>query len=169
MAEALAPDFPPLAIHFIDNTDPAGIDRILTRLGDRLNSTLVVVISKSGGTPEAYNGMIEVKNAFERKGLDFASQAVAITMKGSKMYQLQQSQGWLADFPMFDWVGGRTSELSAVGLLPAALQGIDIRAMLAGAKEMDAATRVPDIKTNPSALLALSWYFEGDGKGKKIW
>jgi len=167
VAEALAPDFPPLAIHFIDNTDPAGIDRILNRLGDRLNSTLVVVISKSGGTPEAHNGMMEVKNAFERKGLDFASQAVAITMKGSKMYQLQQSQGWLADFPMFDWVGGRTSELSAVGLLPAALQGIDIRAMLAGAKEMDAATRVPDIKTNPSALLALSWYFEGDGKGKK--
>jgi len=44
------------------------------------------------------------------------------------------------------WVGGRrTSEMSAVGLLPAALQGIDIRAMLAGAKEMDAATHLARI------------------------
>jgi glucose-6-phosphate isomerase len=68
---------------------------------------------------------------------------------------------------MFDWVGGRTSELSAVGLLPAALQGIDIRAMLAGAKEMDQATRVSDLKRNPAALLALSWYCAGDGKGNK--
>lgn len=167
VAEALSPDFPPLNVHFIDNTDPAGIDRILNRLKDRLRSTLVLVISKSGGTPETHNGMIEVKHAFELNGLDFAPQAVAITMPGSKMHQLQQSQGWLADFPMFDWVGGRTSELSAVGLLPAALQGIDIRAMLAGAKEMDIATRVPDLKQNPAALLALSWYFEGQGKGQK--
>ena len=68
---------------------------------------------------------------------------------------------------MADWVGGRTSELSAVGLLPAALQGIDIRAMLEGAKVMDAATRKPDMKTNPSALLALSWYYVGNGKGEK--
>ena len=63
VAEALAPDFPPLGIHFIDNIDPAGIDRILTRLRNKLASTLVLVISKSGGTPEPRNGMIEVKKA----------------------------------------------------------------------------------------------------------
>jgi glucose-6-phosphate isomerase len=68
---------------------------------------------------------------------------------------------------MYDWVGGRTSEMSAVGLLAAALQGIDIREMLAGAKEMDAATRTPKLKENPAALLALSWYFAGNGKGEK--
>lgn len=64
VAEALAPDFPPLAIHFIDNTDPAGIDRTLTHLRNRLASTLVLVISKSGGTPEPRNGMVEVKKAY---------------------------------------------------------------------------------------------------------
>ena len=68
---------------------------------------------------------------------------------------------------MPDWVGGRTSELSSVGLLPAALQGIDIHGMLAGAKEMDIATRTPDLKTNPAALLALAWYASGNGKGEK--
>ncbi|HBB35500.1 MAG TPA: glucose-6-phosphate isomerase [Cyanobacteria bacterium UBA8803] len=167
VAEALAPDFPPLAIHFIDNTDPAGIDSILTKLQDRLSSTLVLIISKSGGTPETRNGMIEVKKAYESQNLDFAPHFVAITGRDSNLDKLAKSEGWLATFPMYDWVGGRTSEMSAVGLLPAALQGIDIRQMLAGAKEMDAATRIPEIKANPAALLALSWYFAGNGKGEK--
>ena len=167
VAAALAPETPPLAIHFFDNTDPDGFDRVFERLGDRLSSTLVIVITKSGGTPETRNGMIEAKKAFADKGLEFARQAVAITMAGSKMDDLARSEGWLATFPMFDWVGGRTSELSAVGLLDAALQGIDIRSMLAGAKEMDAATRSPELKANPAALLALAWYFAGNGKGEK--
>ena len=167
VAEALAPDFPPLAIHFIDNTDPAGIDRILTRLRNRLASTLVLVISKSGGTPEPRNGMIEVKKFYAGHNLDFSKYAIAITSEGSNLDNLAKSENWLATFPMYDWVGGRTSELSAVGLLPAALQGIDIRAMIAGAKEMDILTRIPDIKTNPAALLALAWYFSGNGRSEK--
>jgi glucose-6-phosphate isomerase len=167
VAQALAPDFPPLGIHFIDNTDPAGIDRTLTHLRNRLSSTLVLVISKSGGTPEPRNGMIEVKKAYAGQNLDFANYAIAITMPGSKLDETAKSEGWLARFPMFDWVGGRTSEMSAVGLVPAALQSIDIRAMLEGAKEMDDATRVPNVQQNPAALLALSWYFSGNGRGEK--
>jgi glucose-6-phosphate isomerase len=57
--------------------------------------------------------------------------------------------------------------MSAVGLLSASLLGIDIRSMLQGAKEMDAATRVPELKRNPAALLALAWYYTGNGKGEK--
>jgi glucose-6-phosphate isomerase len=68
---------------------------------------------------------------------------------------------------MFDWVGGRTSELSAVGLLPAALQGVDIQAMLDGAAAMDAATRTHDTLKNPAALLALMWFHATGGKGQK--
>ncbi|MEA5569336.1 glucose-6-phosphate isomerase [Anabaena sp. UHCC 0399] len=167
VAEALAPEFPPLKIHFIDNTDPAGIDRVLTQLRNHLASTLVLVISKSGGTPEPRNGMIEVKKAYAGQNLDFAQYAVAITSADSNLDKLAKAEGWLARFPMYDWVGGRTSEMSTVGLVPAALQGIDVRAMLEGAKEMDDATRVPDVKNNPAALLALSWYFAGNGKGEK--
>jgi glucose-6-phosphate isomerase len=140
---------------------------VLQTIGDRLNSTLVVDTSKSGGTPEPRNGMLEVKHAFQQRGLNFAKHAVAITMAGSQMDLLAHQEGWLAEFPMFDWVGGRTSELSAVGLLPAALQGIDIHALLAGAREMDEATRIRDIRNNPAALLALAWFHAGDGKGKK--
>jgi len=167
VAEALAPDFPPLGIHFIDNSDPVGIDRVLTRLRNRLASTLVIVISKSGGTPEPRNGMLEVKRVYAGQNLDFSRYAIAITTPDSKLDQQAKSEKWLATFPMFDWVGGRTSEMSSVGLLPAALQGIDIQAMLTGAKEMDDATRVPDIKNNPAALLALSWYYAGNGRGEK--
>jgi glucose-6-phosphate isomerase len=68
---------------------------------------------------------------------------------------------------MWDWVGGRTSELSAVGLLPAALQGIDIDAMLAGAAAVDVATRSTKTMENPAALLALMWYFATDARGAK--
>lgn len=167
VAEALAPDFPPLAIHFIDNTDPTGIDKILTHLRNKLSSTLVLVISKSGGTPEPRNGMLEVKKAYAGQNLDFANYAVAITMPGSKLDDQAKKENWLMRFPMYDWVGGRTSEMSTVGLVPAALQGIDIKEMLEGAKEMDDATRIADIKKNPAAMLALAWYHAGNGKGEK--
>ncbi|KAF9687370.1 hypothetical protein SADUNF_Sadunf02G0086500 [Salix dunnii] len=141
VAEALAPDNPPLKIRFIDNTDPAGIDHQIAQLGPELASTLVIVISKSGGTPETRNGLLEVQKAFREAGLDFAKQGVAITQENSLLDNTARIEGWLARFPMFDWVGGRTSEMSAVGLLPAALQGIDIREMLAGAAVMDEANR----------------------------
>lgn len=167
VAEALAPDFPPLKIHFIDNSDPTGIDRVLSQLQNHLSSTLVLVISKSGGTPEPRNGMIEVKKAYAGQNLEFAKYAVAITGVDSNLDKVAKSENWLARFSMYDWVGGRTSEMSSVGLVPAALQGIDVRAMLDGAKEMDDATRVANLKNNPAALLALAWYFSGNGKGEK--
>ncbi|GAB4377667.1 MAG: glucose-6-phosphate isomerase [Elainellaceae cyanobacterium] len=167
VAEALGSLNAPMAIHFIDNTDPAGIDRTLAKLGDRLATTLTVITSKSGGTPETRNGMMEMKHAYEQRGLNFAQHAVAVTGIGSNFEKLAQAEGWIDVFPMHDWVGGRTSELSAVGLLPAALQGIDIDAMLAGAKEMDDVTRKPSLRENPAAMLALAWYFTGHGKGEK--
>jgi glucose-6-phosphate isomerase len=167
VAEALAAVDAPLKIHFIDNTDPDGIDRTLAQVKDRLNTTLAIVISKSGGTPETRNGMVEVQNFYKAHKIDFSSHAVAITGLGSKLENVAKSEHWLTTFPMHDWVGGRTSELSAVGLVAAALQGIDIRAMLDGAKIMDDATRIPELKQNPAALLALSWYYAGNGKGEK--
>lgn len=167
VAQALAPNEPPLKIHFIDNTDPAGIDKVIAGIGDRLDTTLVSVISKSGGTPETRNGMLEVKKVYADHNLDFASHAFAITGKSSKLEAIAEREGWLAIFPMRDWVGGRTSELSPVGLVAAALQGIDIRAMLEGAKAMDALTRRPNLQDNPAALLAMAWYCAGHGRGEK--
>lgn len=156
-----------MKVHFIDNTDSDGIRRTLNSLGAKLKSTLVLVISKSGGTPEPRNGMIETQHAFKEKGLDFAKQAVAITGEGSKLDQIAQSDGWIKRFPMWDWVGGRTSVMATVGLVPLALQGIKIDNFLAGAKKMDEITRNPNTKKNPAALLALMWHLATNGQGDK--
>lgn len=156
-----------MRVDFVDNTDPDGIARTLRRLAGRLPETLCVVASKSGGTPETRNGMLLVAEAYRAAGLDFARQAVAITMADSRMDQTAIADHWLARFPMYDWVGGRTSELSAVGLLPAALQGLDIDGLLAGAAACDVATRARDLKTNPAALMALMWFHATGGKGQK--
>jgi glucose-6-phosphate isomerase len=156
-----------MRVTFFDNTDPDGMDYVLAELGSRLKQTLVIVISKSGGTVETRNGMLEAAAAFKAAGLDYPKHFVAVTGEGSKLDQTAQKEGWLARFPMWDWVGGRTSELSAVGLLPAALQGIKIDQMLAGAAAMDELTRKSKLRDNPAALLALMWYWATDGKGAK--
>jgi glucose-6-phosphate isomerase len=168
VADALGdPGTDKMAVHFIDNTDPDGMARVLKRLDGRLPETLVLVISKSGGTPEPRNGMIVTANAFQKAGLNFAKQAVAITGTDSHLDKQAVSEGWLARFPMWDWVGGRTSELGPVGLVPAALQGIAIDDMLAGAAASDQATRNVKTRENPAALLAVAWHHATGGKGLK--
>ncbi|MCP3168161.1 glucose-6-phosphate isomerase [Myxococcus qinghaiensis] len=167
VADALTSRDDKLTVSFFDNTDPDGMDRALGQLGARLAETLTVVISKSGGTKETRNGMLEAERAYVEQGLGFSKHAVAITGAGSELDAHAKKQGWLRTFPMWDWVGGRTSVMSAVGLLPARLQGLDIDAMLAGAREMDVATRQRDAVKNPAALLALMWFHAGDGKGLK--
>ncbi len=168
VADALGAKKDKMAVHFLDNTDPDGFDRVLNQLASKLKSTLVVVTSKSGGTPEARNGMIEAQTAYARKKLDFAKHAVAVTGEGSKLDQVAVSENWITRIPMFDWVGGRTSVMASVGLLPAALQGLDIEAFLRGATDMDKCTRVHDTTHNPAAKLALMWYHAtGNGKGEK--
>src|SRR5260370_33472546 len=156
-----------MRIYFGDTTDPDGIARTFSLLDGHLGETLCLILTKSGGTPETRNGMLLAAHRWNEAGLDFARHAVAITMPGSQMDHHAVSEGWLARFPMFDWVGGRTSELSAVGLVPASLQGIDIDGMLAGAAACDEATRERDTRRNPSALLALMWYHATGGKGQK--
>ncbi|MDE0826513.1 MAG: glucose-6-phosphate isomerase [Akkermansiaceae bacterium] len=157
----------PLKTYFLDNTDPAGMDRTLTDIGENLSRTLAVVISKSGGTAETRNGMLEAAHAFDRAGLSFAHQAIAITGDGSKLSNFAKEAGFITTFPMADWVGGRTSILSTVGLVPMALQGIDLNAMLAGAAAMDEKTRSDDPADNAALQLALAWHHEGNGKGEK--
>lgn len=60
----------------------------------------------------------------------FLIQGVAITQENSLLDNTARIEGWVARFPMFDWVGGRTSEMSAVGLLPAALQVGDLASFI---------------------------------------
>jgi glucose-6-phosphate isomerase len=167
VADALGTTNDAMRIHFFDNTDPDGFDRVLDRLDGVLPRTLVVVISKSGGTKETRNGMLEAEARFRSAGLDFGKQAVAVTGAGSELDKYAEENRWLVRFPMWDWVGGRTSVMSAVGLVPMALQGFDIDRFLAGAAAMDAKTRTTEPMQNAAMLLALMWHYAGNGRGQK--
>src|SRR5437867_4555343 len=135
IADALGSTGDPMQISFFDNTDPDGFDRVFNKIdppsqgygaaGNQLSETLVVVVSKSGGTKETRNGMLEGEAKFTERGLDFSKHAVAVTEAGSELDKRAEKNGWLARFPMWDWVGGRTSVMSPVGLVPAALQGFN--------------------------------------------
>ncbi len=167
LADALGSSADRMRVSLLDNTDPDGIDRTLADLGEALRHTLTLVISKSGGTKETRNGMVEVAHTYRNLGLDFARHAIAVTGRDSALHRRSREENWLAMFPMWDWVGGRTSVTSAVGMLPAALQGIDVDAFLAGARDMDATTRQHDVPSNPAALMALMWHHATEGRGSK--
>lgn len=154
-----------LKVYFLDNTDTAGAADALEVCD--LAKTLVVNISKSGGTQETKNNMIDCMNAYRAAGLDFAKHSCAITMRDSELDQLARSGNWLRVFEMAESIGGRTSVTSIVGHLPAALAGVDFRAFLAGACHMDNLTREADLLKNPAYMLSAMWYLAGNGKGDR--
>jgi len=153
---------------FFDNTDPRGMARAMQEIeaAGGLRESLVVVVSKSGGTRETRNGMLVAQQAFESVGLPFAQHAVAITKPGSELDRAATAQHWLGRFPMWDWVGGRTSITSAVGVLPAELLGFDVESFLQGAREMDRATRIRQPLRNPAMAMALAWLHQTQSRNQ---
>ncbi|MSP55409.1 MAG: glucose-6-phosphate isomerase [Myxococcales bacterium] len=163
IADALGEPDDRMRVHFLDNTDPDGMARVLGGLD--LEQTLVLCISKSGGTAETRNALIETQAAYTRAEVDFSSRAIAVSGEGSRLWTT--AAGWRARVPMWDWVGGRTSICSGVGLLPMMLQGIDAVELLAGAGEMDVHTRRPELDQNPAGQLALAWLALTDGRARR--
>ena len=156
-----------LNFSYIDNIDPFLISETIEKLTKKLSTTLFVVVSKSGGTPEPRIAMEIIKSHLENNDLEWNSNAIAITMKESKLFKKATIEKWLKIFNLQDWVGGRTSITSSVGLLPLALINENIFEFIRGASLMDEATRSIDFKNNPAALLSSAWYVTGDGIGKR--
>ena len=146
--DALAGD--PSRFVVLDSVDPAGIIATLARVDPA--DTTVLVASKSGRTVETRTALRAVQAHWESAGLNFNADAIAITSPGSELAEL--AAGWRGVLPVWEWVGGRTSITSAVGLAPMALMGIDIHEFIAGAAAMDRWTRQAD---NPAAHLAAAW------------
>lgn len=154
-----------LKVYFLDNTDASGLSDLLACVDpERL---LVLTISKSGGTRETRNNMTALEEFYRGRGLDFGRHACAITMSGSELDRHARAGGWLAVFEMAESIGGRTSETSVVGHLPAALAGIDFAAFLDGACAMDQWTREKSPVLNPAMMLAAAWYLAGNGRGDR--
>ena len=165
--QALSDSSKGLKIHFIDNIDPQGISKVFTNLKARASTTLTIVVSKSGSTPEPKVAMDHARQFIESSGGNWSSQSIAITMTNSKLFKLAEKESWLNIFDLPDWVGGRTSITGAVGLLPSALLGLDVKEFLRGAEKMDQVTRVADLYKNPAALLSVAWFVAGEGKGNR--
>ncbi|MBR7105127.1 MAG: glucose-6-phosphate isomerase [Lentisphaeria bacterium] len=154
-----------LKLYFLDNTDSAEFADLLQVMDPE--RTIQLVISKSGGTRETKNNMIAMEDFYASCGLDFARHAVAVTMKGSELDQHARNGKWLKVFEMADSIGGRTSETSIVGHVPAALTGVDFKKFLSGACAMDVWTRTNAPEANPAMMLAAMWYIAGKGKGDR--
>lgn len=143
-----------LTVDFIDNLDPVVVRTILSRL--KLDKTLFIVVSKAGGTVETIVPMLIAK---EWIGENFYKQCVFITSKDKGvLFELSQKYS-VPIFPIPENVGGRYSVFSSVGLLPAALCGVDLNEVRAGLIEADSLCQIQDIRANIAASIALCAYF----------
>ena len=154
-------------IFFLDNIDPDSISGLLDILD--LKKTLVNVITKSGSTAETMSQFMIVKDRLEKElGDNYRYNFVATTdKKTGVLRQIAEQEGYKT-FVVPDDVGGRFSVFSAVGLLPLALVGIDIDAILKGVKDMDLALKNTDIRENIAAQNALIHYLLDTRKGKNL-
>lgn len=140
-----------------DNIDPERMAALLDVID--LDRTVFNVITKSGGTSETMSQLLIVTSLLhERYGADISSHLIATTdaVKGNLVKIAKREN--LTTFIVPDGVGGRFSELCPVGLLAAAVCGIDIRELLAGAAYMDGLCKEPMARKNPAYLLATLQY-----------
>ncbi len=150
-----------------DNVDPAQLGSFLNWIEDKLDKTIFNVISKSGRTAETASQLLIVrKMLLDKLGPDgFKNQIVATTdAKEGTLRKISDDTG-LTTLEVPDGVGGRFSVLSAVGLLSAAVCGIDIDALLAGARDMDKRVSDTNFYKNPAALnAAINYHYYNHGK-----
>ena len=145
-------------LYILDNVDPSTVGPLLDRLDPR--TTLYNVISKSGTTAETMAQFMIVRERL-RAALDddhYRSHLIFTTDPERGVLRRIADDEGIATLSVPPDVGGRFSVLSAVGLLPAALAGIDIEALLAGAADMDERCRTDDLLANPAGMFATLQY-----------
>ncbi len=137
-------------LEILDSTNPNVVRRAL---GGDLASTVIVVSSKSGGTLETDSQRRVLMAAFEEAGIDAASRVVVVTDLGSDLEKLATEGGYRKVFTADPHVGGRYSALTAFGLVPTGLAGVDVAELLDEAEEvMD--SLASDTADNPALVLA---------------
>jgi glucose-6-phosphate isomerase len=155
-------------LYVLDNVDPSTIAPLLDRIDMR--TTLFNVVSKSGATAETMAQFLIVR---ERLGAVFPDDGyrrhLIFTTDPHKgvLRQIADAEQ-IATLPVPENVGGRFSVLSAVGLLPAALIGIDIHQLLRGAADMDERCRTDDLSQNPAGMFAMLQFLAHARAGANI-
>ncbi len=143
----------PLRIHFLSNTDAMSFDTLMRKLN--ISRTIMVNISKSGGTAETAGNMEAFNNLLLARKLKPGRHNITVTTPGSPFDLYSRESDFLHIFHMNNETGGRTSVGSAVGMVPAAFAGLDFESFLQGESYMDKLTRRTDVIRNPALVLAL--------------
>jgi glucose-6-phosphate isomerase len=149
----------------LDTTDPG---QVRAAIAEDLKRTVLVVSSKSGGTVETDSHRRAYAKAFADAGIDPGKRIVVVTDPGSPLQQSAEEAGYRKVFLADPNVGGRYSALTAFGLVPAGLAGVDLSALLDDAAEA-ATVLATDADTNPGlrlgALLGLAHNSGAAGTG----
>ena len=144
----VAPGFP--RFRMLDSVDPEAVRSAF----DQAKTSLFVLASKSGSTIEPNVMAAEARRRLEASGIsDWGSRFVAITDEGTALHKRALADRFREIFINPSDIGGRYSALSLFGMVPAALMGADVAAILEGAREMEAACRVADVAANPGCVL----------------
>jgi glucose-6-phosphate isomerase len=139
----------------LDNVDPDQIRAVVDYITPRIKRTIINVVSKSGETAETASQFILFRNLLQAKlGRKHTENILATTDPSSGTLREIARQNEYRTLEVPDGVGGRFSVLSAVGLFSAAMCGIDIDALLAGARDMDKRCKEADHQKNPAAMIA---------------
>lgn len=149
-----------------DNVDPERMLALLDVID--VERTMFNVVTKSGATSETMSQYLIITDLLKKKlGDGWAKNIIATTSaeKGN-LIKLAKKEGFKTYY-IPDGVGGRFSELCPVGLLPAAVLGVDITGLLRGAAAMDKACNSSDAYKNPALMAAVLQYI-AMGKGKNI-
>ena len=148
-----------LSVHFVSNVDGDHVHEILKNLDSE--TTLFVVVSKTFTTQETLSNATTIKKWFLKHGTqeDIAKHFAAVSTNSEKIAEFGIDAANV--FPMWDWVGGRFSLWSAVGLTIALAVGYDnFNALLEGAHETDVHFKESDFSENIPVVMALLsvWY-----------
>jgi len=153
-------------LHVLDNVDPHTITALLDRLS--LERSVFVVISKSGGTAETMAQYLVVRDRLNKGTRDAKAHLVFVTdPKNGALREIASAEGIPAlDIPPA--VGGRYSVLTPVGILPAALAGMDTAQLLAGARDIAAGCTGDSLAKNPAGLFATLQFLADSTTGRHI-
>lgn len=143
----------------LDNVDPEMIKATIDHLTPKIKKTIVNVISKSGETAETASQFILFRDLLQAKlGKKYKDNILATTDPSEgTLREIVKAEGYRT-LEVPPGVGGRFSVLSAVGLFSAAMCGIDIQALMEGARDMDKRVKEPDVLKNPAAMIAAVHY-----------
>ena len=137
------------SFHVLDSVDPDAVRAAMAHA----DTSIFIIASKSGSTIEPNTMAAEARRRVVAAGHEWGTRFIAITDEGTALHRLATAERFRDVFVNPSDIGGRYSALSLFGMVPAALMGIDLDALVAGARAMETACRLTQVRDNPGLAL----------------